>query len=60
MNITTFSKRYMNYEYYSKRPMQMVEMTSKMIISKNSHFINAPDRSIIHPLIKKYSTIPFN
>ena len=61
MNITTISKkRYMNYEHYIKQLMQMVELNLSMMISKNPRLIKALDRSINHPLIRKYSNIPFN
>ena len=46
-------------EYYIKQPMQILELNLKMIINNNPHLINVLDRSINHPLIRKYSNIPF-
>ena len=61
MSITTLSEtRYMRYEYYIEQPMQMVELNLRMIISKNLLLTNALDRSINHPLIRKYSNFPIN
>ena len=61
MNNTVISKeRYMNYESHFKQPMQTDEMTPNMINSKNSHLINALDRSNNHPLIRRNGNIPFN
>ena len=60
MNITTSSHEiYMTYECYNKQPMQMVQLNLNMIISKGPHLIKALDRSNNHPLIRKYSNIPF-
>ena len=50
----------MNYAYFFKQPMEMIELKLKMLISKNPHLINSLDGSINHPLIRKYSDIPFN
>ena len=50
----------MTYEHYNKQPMPMVELKLKMIFAKNSNLINSPDRTINHPLIRKYSNNPFN
>ena len=59
MNITTFSdKRYMNYDYYFKQRVEMVESNLNLIISKSPHVIISLDRSINHPLIRKYKNIP--
>ena len=61
MNIKTISnKRYKDYEFYIKQPMQMVESELNMIISENPHLINSLDRSINHTLTRKYSNIPIN
>ena len=60
MNITILSnKRYMTNECYIQQPMQMVEFNLNMIISPKPHQINALDRTIKHPLTRKYSNIPF-
>ena len=47
--------RNMTYKYYINSPMQMVERRLNMIIARNPHLINALDRRINHPLIRKYS-----
>ena len=47
------------YEYYIKQPMQMVELNLNMIINNDPHLINALDRSINHPLLRKYSNVFF-
>ena len=43
-----------------KHPMQLVELNLKMIIDNNPHLITALDKSVNHPIIKKYSYIPSN
>ena len=40
--------------------MKMIELKVKMTFSKNPHMINSLDSSNNHPLIRKYSDIPFN
>ena len=50
----------MTYEYYIKQPKHMVESKLNLIIAKNPHLINTLDRRNSHPLIRKYSHIPFN
>ena len=50
----------MTHEYYIKQPKHMVEFKLNMIIAKNPQLINTLDRHINHPLIRKYSHIPFN
>ena len=61
MNIETFSDRwFMNFEYYIKQPMHMVELNLNMSIATNPDLINSLDRKINHSLIRKYSNIPFN
>ena len=58
--ITTVSSiRYMTYEFFVERPMQMVELILKMRIVENPHLRNALDRSDNHPLVTKQSYIPF-
>ena len=56
MRITTISnKRYMTHDFYNKQPMQIFELKLSMIIDENPHLINALERSVIHPVIRKYS-----
>ena len=58
MNITTINdKMFMTYNYYITRPKPAVELKLNMIVSRNPHLIKSPDRSNIHPIIKKYSYI---
>ena len=40
--------------------MQAVEMKINMIIAENPHLINSLNRLYNHPLILKFSNIPFN
>ena len=40
--------------------MQMAERRLKKIIARNLHLINALDRRVSHPPIRKCSHIPFN
>ena len=61
MIINTIScKCNMSYEYYISNPMPMVERRINFIIAKNPQLINSLDRNKNHPLIRKYSHIPFN
>ena len=61
MNIITINiKRNMTYEYYIKNTMPMVEKRINFIIAKNPKLINSLDRNKNHPLIRKFSHIPFN
>ena len=48
------------YERYINRPMSMCERKINMNIAKNPHLINLLDRTKPHPLINKYTHIPFN
>ena len=50
----------MTYEYYINQPMPALELRLNMIIAKNPESINSLDRTKNHPLIRKYSHIPFN
>ena len=50
----------MTYKYYKNLSMSMVERRINIIIAKNSELINNFDRNKNHPLIRKYSHIPFN
>ena len=59
MNIkTNTNKRYMKYGHYINQPMQAVELKLNEIITQNPHLIQSLDRTIINPLIRKYSHIP--
>ena len=58
MNIsTTNDKRYMTYEYYIQHPMPSIELKFNVNPAKNPHLINSLNRSLTHPLMKKYSHI---
>ena len=46
----------MTYNYYTKEPIQAVEMNLNMIIAKNPNLINSLSR--FHN--RKYSHIPFS
>ena len=54
------SIRNMTHKYYLKQPKPMCERKLNEIIAKNSKLINCVNRNICHPLIRKYSNIPFN
>ena len=43
----------MNYKYYIKQPMQMVERILNMIIAKNPQRINLLNRGSYHLLIRQ-------
>ena len=60
MEINTISCRCnMTYKYYLNNPMSMIERRIKFIIARNPYLINCLNRNINHPLIKKFSHIPF-
>ena len=48
------------YEYYIKQPKPMIEWKINMILAKYPHLINKLDRTKNHPMIRKYSYIPYN
>ena len=48
------------YKNYINSPMPMVERRINFFIAKNPQLINSLDRNKNHPLIRKYSHIPFN
>ena len=50
----------MTYVNYMNLPMSMVERQINFNIAKNPHLINTLDRTINHPLIRKFSYMPFN
>ena len=52
--------RYMNYKYYLKQPMQMIDRRLIMIIVKNPQILNSLNRDVDHPLIRKHIHIPFD
>ena len=61
MNIITIHiKRTMTYEYHITNTMPMVERWINFIFAENPKLINSLDRNKNHPLIRKYSHIPFN
>ena len=61
MSINTISCRCnMTYEHYMNQPMQSVERRINMVIAKKLQLIILYDRYKNHPLIGKYSHIPFN
>ena len=49
----------MTNEYYYEKPMQAVELGFYVIIAKNPHLSDCNNNYINHPLIKKYSHMPF-
>ena len=48
------------YREYLKLLMQAVERKINMCIAKKPQLINSLNRNKNHPLIRKYSYIPFN
>ena len=61
MTINSFSDRCnMTYEHYINQPMRMCERKINLNIAQNPELMNVLDRNKIHPLIRKYSHIPFN
>ena len=56
---TVSNNSQLTFELYIERPMQMVELKLIMIIEENDHIMNASDRTTSHPLIRKYSHMPF-
>ena len=50
----------MTYELFIEQSVQMIELNLNIIIYKNRHLINALDKGDNHPLIRKYSRIPFS
>ena len=60
MIISTIScKCNMSYKNYINHPMSMIERRINCIIARNPRLINSLDRKKNHPLIRKYSHIPF-
>ena len=61
MIINTISDRCnVTCEHYINQPMQSVELGLDMIIARNPQLIDLLDQNKNHPLIRKYSHIPFN
>ena len=61
MNINTIScKCNMSYKHYINQPISALERRMKMIIAKNPQLINSLNCNKNHPLIRKYSHLPFN
>ena len=61
MTIKTLSDiKNMTLNYYITQPMQAVEMKVNIIIAKKPNLKNSLNRFHDHPLIRKYSHIPFN
>ena len=50
----------MTYKHYLNNPMQIIERRLNMITAKIQQLINSSNRSLCHPLIRKYSDVPFN
>ena len=55
--LTVNDKMYMTCDNCISHPMQAIDLKLKMIIAKNPHLINSPNRSHTHPLIRKDSLI---
>ena len=49
----------MTFEHYFTQPTQIVDFKLKMIIFENPKLTDALHRNVNHPLITKYSYIPF-
>ena len=61
MNISSlFDKCNITYKNYINSPLPMFERRINFNIPKNPHLINTLDHTKNHPLIRKYSYIPFN
>ena len=61
MTINSISDRCnLTNKHSMNQPKQMIERRLSMVIAKNPQIINPLDRNKKHPLIRKYSHIPFN
>ena len=58
--ITIANKMFMSYDFYIKHNMHAVEWKLNAIVTKSKNLINELDRSKRHPLIRKFSHVPFN
>ena len=56
---TTSDRCNMTHEHYINQPMQSVELRTKLVIAKNQQLVNSLKRDIEHPLIRKFSHVPF-
>ena len=45
----------MTYEFYIKKPLQIVGLNMNKIIRKTPQLMNNLDRRVSHPLIRAYS-----
>ena len=60
MNIkTTSDTRNMSCKSFIKQRKHMVQINLNHILSRIPHSINALDRGVSHPLIRKFSHIPY-
>ena len=60
MKIKTISNiSYLNYKYYLKQPIQMIERRFNIIIAKNTQLISSLNRSSDLLLVRKFIHIPF-
>ena len=50
----------MTYKFYKNIPMSMIERRLNINIAKDPSLIKSFGRTTSHPLIRKYSHIPFN
>ena len=57
--ITIADKMVMTYDFYIKHNMCAFEWKFNASINKNKNLINKLDRSKYHPLIRRFSNIPF-
>ena len=61
MTINIISHRCnISYKHYTCQPMSLCEKKINLMIARNPHLINSLNRNKNHPLIRKYSRIPFN
>ena len=61
LNITTIANKMdVTYDFHNKNNMQSVEWKLISMINKDNTLINKLNRSWRHPLIRKYSRVPFN
>ena len=59
-NITIANKMDMSYDFYIKHNMHDVEWKLNAMVNRKKNLINKIDRSKYHPLIRKFSHVPFN
>ena len=58
--ITNNLEKDMTYFMYINNPMPMVERKININIARNLYLVNAFDRHIDHPMIRKFSYVPIN